>query len=161
MRLYGFVAALSIFVIAQPGLMHGQQCTDGDVVIVMPCQGEGECPRMTHEVLEAEPQGNRFQKVFTLASCGVDSGGNQCEVVTSTAGGSCLSAALNHPNILRNLDRLSRTSPIPILVASCAGGLIEFHPMESSAIRAPQPVNVDRRILKESISLKLQKHSGE
>lgn len=156
MRLHASAAvltALSVFVIAQPGFAHGQQqCSSGNSLVVLPCQGGGGCNAKGQEVLAAKPGGGKLEENFTIGSCGF-SEGNQCEVVYMYANGPCLAAALDQPNILRNLDRLSRTSPIPILVASCNGGLVELPTSEQMHTIAPQPLNVDARVLKDSISL--------
>lgn len=155
MRLRGSVvllAVFSIFAIVQPGSMHGQ-CSNGDVKIIIPCSGGDYCTPT--EVYAAQP-GSRLGTVYTIVVCG-----NGCTGSTLYASGPCYAAALNTPDILRNLDRLSRKSPIPILVASCTGGLVEFHPSERMNAGPPRLLDVDARILKRSISLKNQKHSGE
>lgn len=155
MRLRGSVAVLavfSIFAIAQPGSMHGQ-CSNGNVLIIIPCSGGDSC--QPTETYAAQP-GNRLGTVYTIVACG-----NGCTANVLTAGGSCYAAALNTPDILRNLDRLSRKSPVPILVASCTGGLVKFHPSERMNTRPPRPLDLDSRILSGSVSLKSQKHGGE
>lgn len=157
MRLRGSVAVLavlSVFAIAQPGTMRGQ-CSNGNVLVIMPCSGGDGYGCMSAEVYAAKP-GSRLGTVYTIVACG---GG--CTANVLTAGGSCYAAALNTPDILRNLDRVSRKSPVPVLVASCTGGLVEYHPSEGMNTRPPRPLDVDARILKRSISFKSQKHRGE
>lgn len=156
MRLFGSIAALTVFsalVTALPGLMRGQQCSaKGEVTI--PCQGSGFCFSTT-VLNDARPGGN-FGQTQTTVYCG----NADCTATYFAANGTCYAAALNKPNILDDLDRLSRKSPIPILVASCTGGLVEYRPNERVDTKAPRLLNVDTQILKESISHKYQRPAG-
>lgn len=161
MRSISFLAAVSLLILGQPRLTHGQQCSARNMEVILLCQGLGDCAKKTWPVLAAEPGGGQFGTVLTVASCGYDDEGNQCFVSFSYASGACVSGALNKPSILQNLGRLARTSPIPILVASCAGGLVEFHPRQASGIKIPERLDVDRKLLRESISPKNQGYSGE
>lgn len=119
----------------------------------MPCIGSTGCSLQSKLVSAVRAGNNQVTSDYTIAMCS-----NGCYVGYQGASGACLSASLESPEILNELNRVSKQAKV--LVASCNGGLVLYRPGEPHSFKVAMPIKFEMP-LELNLPRLEDKHHGE
>jgi len=143
-----FKALIAIMTLLCGGYGLHAQCGQVQSVLMACNGGPGPACAFQGRTVNAVRAGNnQVRSNYTITLCS-----NGCYVGYQGASGACLSASLESPEILKQLNRVSKQAKV--LVASCTGGLVLYRPGEPHSFKFEMPLELNLPRLE-------NKHHGE